>query len=550
MTVFIVRLTDKSIEHQRKVSNSNMATKPVQCILGDPAHLMTLKMVVDVARNPSNVTLATVSREKVERGRAFIESVAASDRAVYGVTTGFGELSRIRISPDQLASLQRNLIRSHAAGIGEPLAADVTRAMMLLLANSLSKGHSGVRPIVIDTILACLNHDIVPVIPSRGSVGASGDLAPLAHLALALIGESDVMVGGKRKPSREALQRIGMEPLTLQAKEGLALINGTHLMLAMGALTVHDGWVMTRTAEVAAAMSLEAMLGSQVPFDSRIHALRPQSGQKTTAARVLKLLGGSEIIPSHQDCGRVQDPYTLRCIPQVIGSVRDTLAHCEQIFTNELQAVTDNPLVFADDEAILTGGNFHGQPLATALDFAAISIAHLAAFSERRIYNLMGPHIWDVDGAPPFLTPDPGLRSGYMIAQYVAAALVNEINTLAHPASTGSIPTSAGMEDFVSMGVTSGHKVLRAQELARHVIAIELICAAQGLEFRMPLKPGDGVQMAYDAVRAIVPALDEDRTPQPDIEKIAQALKSGFFDKAVSAIETTQSKTRSLAQSV
>src|SRR6185437_2996633 len=334
-----------------------MATQPT-IIIGDEHHGLTLAGVVAVARHGAQVTLAPAARDKVEHSRAFVEKVAASDSAVYGITTGFGDLARIHIAPDQVADLQRNLIRSHSAGVGDPLPHDLARGMMVLLANSLARGHSGVRPAVIDLLLALLNRDITPVIPSRGSVGASGDLAPLAHLALALIGESEVtLADGARQPSATVFADAGLEPLTLAAKEGLALINGTHLMEAMGALAIHDGWVLLRAAEAAAALSLEALMGSQVPFDARIHALRPQPGQRMTAARISKLLEGSEIIPSHANCGRVQDPYSLRCIPQVLGAVRDALTYCEGVFTNELRAVTDNPLIFADDHAVLTGGN-------------------------------------------------------------------------------------------------------------------------------------------------------------------------------------------------
>jgi histidine ammonia-lyase len=509
-----------------------MATTPT-IIIGDAAHGLTLTAVAQVARQGAQVQFAPTARARVGEGRAFIEELATSDEAIYGVTTGFGDLSRIRIAPDQLADLQRNLVRSHSAGVGEPLPPDVTRAMMLLLANSLARGYSGVRPVVIDLLLDLLNHDIIPVIPSRGSVGASGDLAPLAHLALALIGEGAVLVGEATLPSRDAFAAAGLAPLILGAKEGLALINGTHLMLAMGALAMHDGWIVLRAAEAAAALSLEALMGSQVPFDARIHALRPQPGQRATAARVLRLLESSEIIPSHANCGRVQDPYTLRCIPQVLGAVRDALTYCEAVFTNELGAVTDNPLIFADDHAVVTGGNFHGQPLAMALDVAAIAVAHLAGFAERRIYNLMGPHTWDDGGIPPFMAPNPGLNSGYMIAQYVAAALTNEINTLAHPASVGSIPTSAGMEDFVSMGVTAGHQLHRALDLTRQVVAIELLCGAQGIDFRLPLKPGRGVWATYQAVRRIVPHLDADRPPAPDIAALAAAVAGGLLDRAL-----------------
>ncbi len=513
--------------------NTHSAKQLTHVIIGDEKHPVTLYSAHLIARTGAQVTLSAAAKQKTQQSRAFIERIAQGERAVYGVNTGFGELSSIRIQPEQIADLQRNIARSHSSGVGEPLAKDVTRAMMFFLANSLSKGYSGVRAEVIETILALLNNDLTPVIPSRGSVGASGDLAPLAHLALTLMGEGEIKAKGKRGNSAEMMQSVGITPLELGAKEGLALMNGTHLMEAMGALAVYDSWRLLRAAEIAAGMSLEALMGSQAPFDARIHRIRPQPGQKETAARVLRMLEGSEIIPSHKDCGRVQDPYSIRCIPQVLGAVRDTLTHCEQVFSYELNAVTDNPLIFAEDEMTLSGGNFHGQPLAAALDFAAIAVAHMAGFSERRIYNLMGPHTWDVNGAPPFLTKNPGLHSGYMIAQYAAAALTNEINLLAHPASVGSLPTSAGMEDFVSMGATAGHKLLQSLELARNVIAIELICAAQGLEFRKPLKPGRGVDAAYQAVRSVAAELHEDRPPAPDIEHVAKAIADGLFDSAL-----------------
>ncbi|MGZ6390149.1 MAG: histidine ammonia-lyase, partial [Ktedonobacterales bacterium] len=427
---------------------------------------------------------------------------------------------------------QRNLIRSHSSGVGEPFDIETTRAVLLLLANSLAQGHSGVRVELLEALLALLNAGVTPVVPKRGSVGASGDLAPLAHLSLVLIGEGEAWYAGERLPGAEALRRAGLAAFTLGAKEGLALINGTHVMEASGALALADAWRLLRAAEVAAAMSLEALLGSYVPLDARIHALRPQHGQAVTAARLRALVVGSEINPSHADCGRVQDPYTLRCAPQVLGAARDALAYCEQVFAAELGAVTDNPLIFPDDGDVLTGGNFHGQPLALALDMLAVTLAQVASFSERRTYSLMGPHEWDTGPSkiPLFLTPQPGLNSGYMIAQYAAAALVNEIKVLAHPASIDSIPTSAGMEDFVSMGATAAIKARQALDLAYRVVAIELMCAAQGLDFRQPLQPGKGVAAAYAAVRGIVPPLDVDRPPSPEIEALATALRGGLLD--------------------
>jgi histidine ammonia-lyase len=435
----------------------------------------------------------------------------------------------VRIPQEQLEALQHNLIRSHSAGVGEPLSEEVTRAMMLLLAASLARGNSGVRVEIVQSLLAILNARICPIIPSRGSVGASGDLAPLAHLALTLIGEGETLYQGRRCTGLEALQEVGIAPLQLQAKEGLALINGTHLMEAIAVLALADAETALRTAEVACAMSIEGLMGSHIPLDARIHQRRGQHGQQISAERLRKLLSNSEINRSHQNCTRVQDPYTLRCAPQVFGAIRDALEYCTHIFERELDAVTDNPLVFPEDGDVLSGGNFHGQPLALALDFLAIALAQLASFSERRIYNLMGPHEWDEAGAPLFLTPNPGLNSGFMITQYAAAALVNEIKILAHPASIDSIPTSAGMEDFVSMGVTSALKVLRILEQAQQVIAIELMCAAQMLDFRAPLKPGEGVQRAYDLVRSYVPKLENDRVLAPDIATLSAATKSGVF---------------------
>jgi len=486
--------------------------------------------VLAVASNYMPVTLGSESVSRILAARAVIEKLADEGQTVYGVTTGFGQLSRVRIPHDQLTDLQHNLLRSHAAGVGEPLSEEVTRAMMLLLAASLARGNSGVRTEVVQLLLDMLNARVYPVIPSRGSVGASGDLAPLAHLGLTLIGEGEAMLEGQRYTGAEVLQRAGLAPLHLQAKEGLALINGTHMMEAIAILALADAQTLLRTAEVACAMSIEGLMGSHIPLDARIHMRRGQQGQQVSAARLRKLVSNSEINTSHRDCPRVQDPYTMRCSPQVFGAVRDALEYCTNIFERELGAVTDNPLVFPEDGDVLSGGNFHGQPLALALDFLAIALAQLASFSERRIFNLMGPHDWDENGAPLFLTPNPGLNSGFMITQYVAAALVNEIKILAHPASIDSISTSAGMEDFNSMGATSAHKVLRIVEQAQQVVAIELMCAAQMLDFRKPLKPGLGVQKAFDIVRSYVEKLEHDRTLAPDIAALANAVKEGAFE--------------------
>ncbi len=496
------------------------------CISGQA---LTFADILAVARGRVPVVLSEEAVQRIQSARHVIDTLAARGEKVYGVTTGFGHLSKVRIPQEQLVDLQHNLLRSHAAGVGEPLSEEVTRAMMILLAASLARGHSGVRVEVVRQLVDLLNAHITPIIPSRGSVGASGDLAPLAHLALVLVGEGEAFLHGKRYNGADALQYAKLKPLCLQAKEGLALINGTHLMEAVAVLALADARMLLLSAEAACAMSLEGLMGSHVPLDARIHQARGQRGQQESAARLLKLVSDSEINRSHQNCARIQDPYTLRCAPQVFGAVRDALDYCAEVFERELGAVTDNPLVFPAEDAVLSGGNFHGQPLALALDMLAIALTHLASFSERRIYSLMGPHDWDQNSASLFLAPRSGLNSGFMIAQYVAAALVNEIKILAHPASIDSIPTSAGMEDFVSMGVTSAHKVAKILEQARQIVAIELMCAAQMLEFRRPLLPGKGVQETYARVRTYVPKLEYDRVLAPDIAELTAALKQGVF---------------------
>src|SRR5438552_3945152 len=507
----------------------DMNQLPTKLIINGQA--LTSAEVIAVARHFAPVTLGDEAISRIQAARAVIDKLAAEEQKVYGVTTGFGHLSKVRIKHEQLVELQHNLLRSHSAGVGEPLSEEVTRSVMLLLAASLGRGNSGVRVEIVETLLGMLNHNIHPIIPSRGSVGASGDLAPLAHLGLVLIGEGEGMYDGQRSSGAEALRQAGLTPVQLHAKEGLALINGTHVMQAVAILSLADAETLLHTAEVACAMSIEGLMGSHIPLDARIHQRRGQHGQQISAAHLRGLVSNSEINASHQNCARVQDPYTLRCAPQVFGAIRDAIDYCGNVFERELGAVTDNPLVFPEDGDVLSGGNFHGQPLALALDMLAIALAQLASFAERRIYLLLGPNDWDEGGAPLFLTPNPGLNSGFMIAQYVAAALVNEIKILAHPASIDSIPTSAGMEDFVSMGATSANKILRILEQAQQVIAIELLCAAQMLEFRKPLKPGVGVQRAYDIVRSFVPMLDHDRVLAPDIATMSRAVREGAFDE-------------------
>jgi histidine ammonia-lyase len=463
-------------------------------------------------------------RERIAAAREVIESALQDGTPVYGVTTGFGRLASVRIPAADAAQLQLNLVRSHAVGAGPPLAEDVVRGMLLLLGASLRRGHSGVRPELIDLVHALLERGVTPVVPSKGSVGSSGDLAPLAHLALVLVGEGEATVDGAVLPGAEALARAGLKPLALTAKEGLALINGTHLMAAAGGLAVREAQRLIDAAVVATALSLEAFKGSTVPFDARLHALRRQPGQLRVAATLRRLLAGSPVVASHADCGRVQDPYTLRCAPQVIGAIADAVDYAAGALERELEAVTDNPLVFPGDGEVLSGGNFHGQPLSLPLDHLALAMCELASFSERRTYALLSPSYAEL---PPFLTPRPGLSSGLMIAQYAAAALVSECQVLSHPAGAGSIPTSAGQEDFNSMGALAALKARTVVENASHVIATELVCAVQGLEFHRPLCSTDALERAAARVRAMVPRVEEDRSLAGELARLAGALRTG-----------------------
>ncbi len=476
--------------------------------------------VVAVARDGRRVVLAAGVRERIAGGRVALEELAAHEPPTYGVNTGFGHLSSVRIPASEQAQLQLNLVRSHACGVGEPLPDDIVRGMLLLLANSLAKGHSGVRPVVVETVLALVNANVLPVVPSRGSVGASGDLAPLAHCAMTLIGEGTDLAAS------------GIAPVVLQSKEGLALLNGTHLMAASGALAAADALRLVTAAVTAGAMSIEALLGSHNPFDARVHELRRQPGQIAVAARLRDLLAGSSIVESHANCARVQDPYSFRCIPQVLGAVADGLEHARATISRELDAVTDNPLVFVEDGRgrAISAGNFHGQPLSLVLDLAAIAVAELAGFSERRSYALLSPGPANL---PAFLAAAPGLESGLMILQYTAASLVAELAVLAHPAGVHSVPTSAGMEDFNSMGATAALKLCQALDHAYHVVAIELVCAAQGLEHHRPLRSGIGVEAALARVRTIVAPITSDRSTSADLGALATALRNGLLDAIV-----------------
>ena len=482
----------------------------------------TLEELEAVARGAAAAPLGGADRERIAAGRAVVETALESGTAVYGVTTGFGRLENVRIAASDAAQLQVNLLRSHAVGSGPPLPEEVVRGMLLLLASSLRRGHSGVRAELVELVLALLERGVAPVIPSKGSVGSSGDLAPLAHLGLVLIGEGEASLAGEVLPGREALARAGLAPVALSAKEGLAIINGTHLMAAAGGLAVRDTQRLLDAAVVAVALSLEAFKGSTVPFDARLHDLRRQPGPAAIAARLRGLLDGSPVVASHADCGRVQDPYTIRCAPQVLGAVADSLAYIRGAIERELGAVTDNPLVVED--AILSGGNFHGQPLSLPLDHLALALCELASFSERRTYALLSP---SYAGLPAFLTPRPGLSSGLMIAQYAAAALVNESQVLAHPAGAGSIPTSAGQEDFNSMGALAALKARTAAENAAQVIATELVCAVQGLEFHRPLQTTPALEQAAARVREYVPRVEEDRSLAGELAELAHALRTG-----------------------
>ena len=489
---------------------------------------LTLEDLVAVARDGARLTFDAAARDRMTAARKAIEAIAAGgDEAprVYGVNTGFGFLAETRIGAADVRTLQHNLIRSHACGVGEALPRDAVRAMMLLRAQVLALGHSGVRPLLVERLIDLLHHGIHPVIPAQGSVGASGDLAPLAHLALVLTGEGTAEVNGVVVPGREALARHGLDAVALEAKEGLALINGTQYMLALGSLALIDAENLAVHADIAGAMSLEAHKGSWHPFEERIVAARPHPGALRSAGNLRALLSDSGIAESHVDCGKVQDAYSFRCMPQVHGASRDAFAWARGVLSCELNAATDNPLVFVRDDGtadVVSGGNFHGQPLALALDLLAIACAELANISERRVEQLVNPAL--SSGLPPFLAPRTGLDSGFMIAQVTAASLVSENKVLSHPASVDSIPSSAGKEDHVSMGSISARKAARVVEHVRQGLAIEILVAAQGLDLRLPLRPGHGVHAAHQAVRERVATLTVDRPLHEDMAAVATMI--------------------------
>ncbi|HWX94205.1 MAG TPA: histidine ammonia-lyase [Terriglobales bacterium] len=497
---------------------------------------LTLEAVREMALDRRPVLLDPDARERVNAARAVVDTLVANDQVSYAITTGVGKLSDVRIAGDQIRELQINLVRSHAVGVGEPLSVAETRAMMLLRANSLSKGFSGVRGVVIDTICELLTRGVTPWVPSQGSVGASGDLAPLAHLALLLVGEGECHDGkGGRTPGADALKRESIKPLVLGAKEAVSLINGTQAMLAVGTLSLLAAETLVDSADVIGAMACDALKGTDAAFDERIHRARPHAGQIASAANLRKLLEGSAIRESHRDCGRVQDAYSLRCIPQVHGAVRDTLTHCRAVFETETNSAVDNPLVFrnpkardlkSEDDAadVLSGGNFHGEPVAFALDFLGIALSALAGISERRLERMVNPAL--SEGLPPFLAPGAGLNSGFMMPQVTAAALVSENKVLAHPASVDSITTSGNKEDYVSMGMTAAIKLKKIVENTRNTLAIEAMAAAQALDLLAPLKTSKRLQQAHAAIRAVSPQIEKDRVMYQDFARIAEVIAS------------------------
>lgn len=504
-------------------------------------NLLTIEQVLQVAEQHTRVELLPEAVKKVERAAAAVQDLLARGEIVYGVTTGFGAFKDRIISPDQVENLQRNILVSHAVGTGNLFDIPTTRAIMLIRANTLARGHSGIRPSTLQFLLEMLNRGVHPCIPEKGSLGASGDLAPLAHMALVIIGEGEARLNGEILPGREALRRVGLSPVTLAAKEGLALTNGTSVMCAVGALSVKKAERLSHAADVAGCMSLEALHGTLLAFDARIHAIRPHPRQVECAAFLRSLLHGSEFTRSH-DPTNVQDAYTLRCIPQVHGAIRDAIAYARWVIEIELNAVTDNPLIFFDDEtgqvSVISGGNFHGEPIAIAMDYLAIALTELGNISERRIMRLTDDAS-NLHVLPPFLTRDGGLNSGFMITQYTAAALATENKVLAHPASVDTIPTSANVEDHVSMGNTACLKARQILENVEHILAIELMAAAQGIDFRrdtqgQSARLGQGTQPVYDLIRARVPFITADTIMYPYINAVKNLIQDNQIEMAVS----------------
>jgi histidine ammonia-lyase len=490
---------------------------------------LSIDDVVAVARG-EQAMLSSRAAERMGRSRKVVEEKVAAGETVYGLTTGLGSLANVRLADEDVRRLHHNLLRSHAVGVGQPLSEWEVRAMLLLRAHVLALGHSGVRPVIVERLLEFLDRKVLPVVPEQGSLGASGNLAPLAHLALPLIGEGEVSCEGDRMPAASALKKAELEPLELEPKEGLSLINGTQGMLAVGVLAAHRARALAKGADVAAAMTVEAVLGTDRSFDERIHRLRPHPGQSASAANLRKLLAESQIVASHRESEHlVQDAYSLRCAPQVHGAFRDVLAFAEGVLTIEMSSVSDNPIVL-DDGEVISGGNFHGQPVAVALDALAAATVGVASISERRLYRLLDPA--NNNGLPAFLVEQAGLNSGFMLVQYTAASLVSECKSLAHPAAVDSIPSSAGQEDHVSMGMTSARHARDIVADAEVVIALEALAAALGLELRKPLRPAAATAAALACVRDVVPFLEADRALKPDIDAVVELIQSGEFVEA------------------
>ncbi len=491
---------------------------------------MSLDHLVSIARGFAKTGLKKDAEKRINSSRKLIDKWIREEKTIYGVTTGFGALSDVTIPKKDVRRLQENILKSHAAGIGNIMDEETVRAIMALRIKDLARGHSGIRLETVHALIELLNQDVWPVIPEKGSVGASGDLIPLAHLALVLIGEGEAFYDGKRLSGRQVLKRIGMKPVCLEAAEGLALVNGTQAMTAIGALAVYDALRISKMADIAAAMSLEVLMGSRTEFDPRIHQVRPHPGQAACADNMNKMTQNSSIISSHKDCNRVQDAYTLRCSPQVHGASRDAMEYARNVIVTEMNASTNNPLFFSDAQEFLLGGNFHGQPVALTMDFLCIAVSELANISERRIERLVNPML---SGLPAFLIKDGGLNSGFMIAQYTAASLVSENKVFSHPASVDSIPTSANKEDHVSMGTISAQKCRKIIENTQHVIAIELLCAAQALDLFTNTKPGKGALAAYNTIRNHVKHMKKDRILANDIKTTVNLVQNGEILQAV-----------------
>ena len=501
-----------------------------ELVIGDAP--LSIADLVAVAREGRRVALGEAARERLAVARAVVDRVVAEEQVVYGVTTGFGQLATTHIPVAKVRELQQNLVRSHAVGVGAPLPREVVRAAMLIRASTMSKGYSGVRAEVVELLVGTLNADLVPYVPSRGSLGASGDLAPSAHVVLAMMGEGEVLDG--REPSGPALRAAGLAPVTLEAKEGLALLNGTQFMAAIGALAVVDGEALLDSADLIGAMSIEGLRASVGPFQERIQLLRPIPGQLETAEHVRRATAGSEIMLSHLNCDKVQDAYSIRCIPQVHGACRDAFRWLREVIEIEIESVTDNPIIFPDTGEIISAGNFHGEPLALALDLAAMSFAEIGSMSERRIFRMLSPFLSEL---PPYLTQDSGLNNGYMIAQYTAAALVAENKVLCHPASVDSIPSSGDQEDHVSMGMTAALKLEDVAWNTQTILGIEALCAAQAIDLLAPLKPGVGTKQGHAIVRGIAPKLERDRYLAPEIEAAAAAVREGAFARVAEGLK-------------